>query len=139
MANPSAPAAPADADLLEALHTLIVKYPPTNADRRHIHLRVDAGHVYVEGYVLSPIHRRYLYDAMQFVPGVQSVSVDHLWDDETIRLEIGRVLPMGVMATVRYGAVVLSGTAPAGTDVDALATRVAGLPGVTRVVVSLTD
>lgn len=121
--------------MLADLHAIIVKYPPTNADRRHIHVRVENGHVYLTGYVGTQIHRRYLHDAMLRVDGVRAVHVDHLWDDETIRLELGRVLPEGVMGVSHYGAVVLTGRAPEGTDLALLAAQVARLPGVEKVVV----
>jgi len=137
MVDQAQPKARADADMLADLHAIIVKYPPTNADRKHIHVRVEDGRVYLTGYVGTPIHRRYLHDAMLRVDGVRDIHVDHLWDDETIRLEVGRVLPEGIMGIAHHGTVVLTGHAPAGTDMAQLAAQVTRLPGVEKVVVDL--
>ncbi|MCS7071953.1 MAG: BON domain-containing protein [Anaerolinea sp.] len=130
MTDHSAPAARIDSDIVEDIHTIIVKYPPTNNDRHHIHVRVEDGVAYLSGHVQTPIHRRYLQEKVALVNGVREVNVTELHDDETIRLEVGAVVPEGTQVNVRYGVVLLSG---APID-EAVAERVASMPGVVRVV-----
>lgn len=130
MTDHSAPAARIDSDIVEDIHTIIVKYPPTNNDRHHIHVRVEDGVAYLSGHVQTPIHRRYLQEKVALVNGVREVNVTELHDDETIRLDVGAVVPEGTQVNVRYGVVLLSG---APID-EAVAERVAGMPGVVRVV-----
>lgn len=132
MADHSAPAARIDGDIVEDIHTIIVKYPPTNNDRHHIDVRVEEGVAYLSGHVQTPIHRRYLQDKVALVSGVRAVNVDELYDDETIRLDVGALVPEGVQVNVRYGTVLLGG---AGAD-DALAQQVTAMRGVARVVTS---
>lgn len=132
MADHSAPAARIDGDIVEDIRTIIVKYPPTNNDRHHIDVRVEEGVAHLTGHVQTPIHRRYLQDKVALVSGVRAVDVDELYDDETIRLDVGALVPEGVQVNVRYGTVLLGGV---GAD-DALAQQVTTMPGVARVVTS---
>lgn len=132
MADHSAPAARIDGDIVEDIRTIIVKYPPTNNDRHHIDVRVEEGVAHLSGHVQTPIHRRYLQDKVALVSGVRAVDVDELYDDETIRLDVGALVPEGVQVNVLYGTVLLGGV---GAD-DALAQQVTAMPGVARVVTS---
>lgn len=123
-----------DVDILDAVHSLIAKYPPLAADRHHLRVSVLTGVVMVEGHVKTPITRQYLIERVAAVDGVRGISAESLFDDETIRLEVGSRLPDGVLANPVYGVMVLSGKLPAGmTDAD-VARLAAGIPGVTRVV-----
>lgn len=132
MADHSAPAARIDGDIVEDIRTIIVKYPPTNNDRHHIDVRVEEGVAHLSGHVQTLIHRRYLQDKVALVSGVRAVDVDELYDDETIRLDVGALVPEGVQVNVLYGTVLLGGV---GAD-DALAQQVTAMPGVARVVTS---
>lgn len=123
-----------DVDILEAIHTVIAHYPPLAADRHHVRVSVVSGTAVLEGHVKTPITRQYLIEHVAAVPGVRGVQTKALYDDETIRLELGPVLPEGVFANPAYGVVVLSGALPGGVaEMDAVE-RAAAVPGVVRVV-----
>jgi hypothetical protein len=67
---------------------------------------------------------------------VRSVSSNLLHDDEGIRLNVGKILPMGVqLARVYYGTVVLSGKLPADVSEEEVVARVQEIPGVQQVAV----
>lgn len=91
----------------------------------------------MSGNVSNPINRRYLVDRAATVPGVTAVDAERLADDVSINIAAGRLLPHGMVAHSHHGTVVLSGRLPEGIDLDAVANRVAALPGVQRVIVSL--
>ena len=123
-----------DMDILEAVHSIIARYPPLTADRHRLRIAVRDGVVLLAGHDRTPITRLYLIDRVSELEGVRGVNADDLYDDETIRLEVGRILPDGVIANPTYGIVVLSGKLPAGTTEAAVAKRAAAGPGVVQVV-----
>lgn len=122
-----------DIDIHSDIVDLIVHYPPLKADIHHIHIEVNGGVVVIHGHTRSPITRRYLLDAVGKVDGVQSVNADRFYDEETIRLEAGRVIPPGVLVNNRYGTLVLSGRLPEGTTLEQVVAAVSSVPGVERV------
>lgn len=123
-----------DLDIVEDVQTIIVRYPPLNNDRHKIHVTAENGVVFLSGYVSTPINRRWLVDRAAQVRGVIAVNDEALYDDETLRLDVGQVIPPGVIANVRYGVVVLTGRLPEGTTAEALAETVAAIPGVRQVI-----
>ncbi|MBL8131286.1 MAG: BON domain-containing protein [Anaerolineae bacterium] len=123
-----------DIDIHNEIVSIITQYPPTAADRFHIHVSVQEGVVVLSGHVLTPINRRYLINQIPKVVGVQSVDGTQLFDDETIRLEVGRRLPKGLVANVRRGTVTLSGALPGEEPMQGIAALVASVPGVVRIV-----
>lgn len=123
-----------DPDILEAIQTIIARYPPLTADRHRIDVTVQAGVVILNGHVKTPITRLYLVERIAELEGVRGISADSLFDDETIRLEVGRRLPDGVIANVSYGVVVLSGHLPEGTASEQVAQVAGAVPGVNKVV-----
>lgn len=126
----------ADLDIAEDVATIVATYPPLQADRHNLRVDVQDGVVHFSGYLMTPISRYYLVELTAEVPGVQGIQDDGLFNDEALRLEIGRVLPPGVLVHVRYGTVVLSGHRPADMTDDQLAAAVSAVPGVKRVVTS---
>lgn len=124
-----------DIDIIEDIEDIIAHYPPAMRDRRHIHISAQAGHVTLTGNVMSPNTRAVLLEKIASVAGVQSVNADRLYDDESIRLDVGRLIESGSMfARIEYGTVVLSGYVPAGKTADEYARQVAQVSGVRRVV-----
>jgi|FLYN01.1.fsa_nt_gi osmotically-inducible protein OsmY len=124
-----------DIDIIEDIEDLIAHYPPTMRDRHHIHIGAQAGAVTVSGYVKSPNTRSFLLENIPLVIGVRSVHADELYDDESIRLDVGKLIEPGVMfANVEYGTVVLSGRLPPGKTAEEYVRQVAQVPGVRRVV-----
>ena len=123
-----------DPDILEAIHSIIARYPPLTADRHHLRIAVQSAVVNLEGHVKTPITRLYLVERVAVLDGVHGISADGLYDDETIRLEVGRRLPDGVIANLTYGVVVLSGSVPEGMTSVEVAQLAGVVPGVDKVV-----
>jgi osmotically-inducible protein OsmY len=134
MANGNSVETRPDIDIHNDILDLIVHYPPLNADRHHIHVEVTNGAAVIHGHTRSPITHRYLLDALGTINGVQSVNAEHFYDEETIRLDAGRVVPPGVLVNTRYGTLILSGRLPEGTTVEQVITAVSRVPGVERVI-----
>lgn len=126
-----------DIDIEADIHAHMMAYPPLSHDRHRVHVSVEAGVVSVRGYVKTPPTARYLLAAIGRVDGVKAVISSDFHDDETIRLEAGRVTPMGVFVNVEYGAVVLAGRLPEGMDIETLVRQVGTVTGVHRVVTTL--
>lgn len=126
-----------DVDIRQDIADIIVRYPPLNAERHLIETYVQNGVVRFTGYTANNINRGYLLQHARNVPGVLNIDADDLHDQEAMRIYVGRLLPEGVQANVRYGSVVLSGR-PMDTSVDIadVAQQVANAPGVKKVVVS---
>lgn len=129
---------PQDLDIQEAIQSIIARYPPLTADRHRLQVAVRDGIVVLTGHNRTPITRLYLVDRAAELDGVREVDDSGLYDDESIRLETGRILPEGVFANPLYGIVVLSGALPAGTKEAALVKRVEKVPGVVQVVTHFT-
>lgn len=126
-----------DIDILGDVNDLIVTYPPLAADRHHVHLSVKSGVVVLTGHCKTPINRMYLIERAAAVPGVIGVNADELYDDESIRLNVGKQLPYGVYANPMFGVVVLTGALPADVSQDDLILHAAEVPGVVRVVTAV--
>lgn len=136
MSEPQATTARPDEDILVDVDTLIVHYPPLVNDRHQFHVSVVGGTVTLSGYVKTPMTRRYLIDGVTVTPGVTQVSADGLYDDETLRIEVGGVVPAGVIVNVEYGAVILSGRIPAGKTEADVVDSLRSIPGIRRVITS---
>ncbi len=121
-------------DILEDLYNLIAHYPPLQSDRHHLRIEVQDGVVILSGHVRTPNTYRYLLNHVAEVRGVTSVNYQLLFVEEVIRLETGRRIPLGVIANVAYGAVILTGKLPTDTSAETVVNNVAQVPGVDRVV-----
>jgi osmotically-inducible protein OsmY len=126
-----------DVDIEEDVNDIIVTYPPLAADRHHIHVTAQSGVVILDGHVRTPISRRVLIERTADIPGVAGINADEFYDDETIRLQVGKILPYGVYANPAFGVVALTGALPAEPSLDEIIQRVARVPGVVRVVAAL--
>ncbi len=128
-----------DMDIQADVERLMLYYPPLMKDRRSIQVQVSAGAVKVTGNVQTPNTRRYFLDAIPGVAGVTAVDGSELYDDESIRLEAGRLLPNGVnVGRCQYGSVVLVGPLPPDTSADELVAQIQQVPGVRQVLTDLT-
>lgn len=136
MMEAHAPTARADVDIAADIGDIMQRYPPLVRDRRHLRVDVRDGVASVAGHVRSFNTRDYFLDAIGKVDGIASVNASYLHVDEAIRLAAGAVIPVGVIANVEYGTVVLSGRQPDGLEIDALVARVGSVAGVRRVVVA---
>jgi osmotically-inducible protein OsmY len=124
-----------DVDIIEDIEDIIVHYPPTMRDRHYFHVTSHNGHVTIKGNVKSPITRSFLLENLPQVEGFTAVNADELYDDESIRLDVGRLIEPGIMfANISYGIVVLSGRIPPDLPVENLINEVSKIPGVRQVV-----
>jgi osmotically-inducible protein OsmY len=133
MAEPTTATTRPDIDIHDDVNDIIARYPPLAADRHQLRILVTDGVVHLAGHVKSQPSRRYLVDSIPQIDGVQGVNDRALYDEDTIRIEVGQVIPVGILATMRYGTVILSGKLPDGVTVDDLVSRLAQIPGVERV------
>ncbi|NWF69957.1 MAG: BON domain-containing protein [Chloroflexi bacterium] len=127
-----------DIDIDSDLHELVKAYPPLQADRHHLHISVSNGQVQVSGHVKSPMTRRFVETRFGSVAGVKNVQLDGLYDDETLRLAAGKLVPPGALVTSDYGTLVLAGVVEAGAR-EALIKQLEGIAGVKRVVAGFRD
>ncbi|HEX2619512.1 MAG TPA: hypothetical protein VHL11_05175 [Phototrophicaceae bacterium] len=126
-----------DIDIHSDLQNLLVHYPPLAHDRHRLTYTVQHGVVTVAGYLKSRTTYHYLVNNLPLIAGVAAVSHEHLYHDDDIRLEVGRVVPFGVFANVEYGEVKLTGSLPANVIAEDLAQKIGAVPGVHRVITAL--
>lgn len=136
MSEPQAMTARPDEDILDDIDNLIVHYPPLVNDRHQIQVNVTGGVATLTGYTKGPVTRRYLVDGVLVTPGVKTVVADHLYDDETFRLQAAKIIPPGVIVNVEYGTLILSGTLPDGKPEEDVVKALGTIAGVRRVVTS---
>ncbi len=122
-----------DEDIEEEIELLIRSFSPLKTSRGYFSYKSVDGHITVEGNVRSPQARRVLVDNIPHIRGVVSLDSTKLVDDEMLRIAVGELLPPGVLASVHYGAVALTGNLPDGASANTIMDEVSKLPGVRRV------
>lgn len=122
-----------DEDIEEEIGTLIRTYPPLKASRPYFTFQSKHGHVKITGNVLSPQARQVLCDNVARIAGVTECDCSDLYDDEMVRFAVGQIVPPGVVVTVRYGTVALTGQLPEGALPDVIKDAASKIPGVRRV------
>lgn len=127
-----------DIDIKTDVAHLLMSYPPLAHDRHQIKYTVEDGVVTLSGYVKAAPTFRYVLNRLPDIPGVKAVHTQDFYNDDALRLDIGRLVPPGVTVTMEYGAVILAGTLPEGTTVEDLVKEVALVSGVHRVLTSFT-
>lgn len=123
-----------DEDIAEDIAALIRSYDPLMQSRHWFTYDVRDGVVKLQGNINSAIAERVLLDNVPRIPGVEEVDAEELYNDEELRLRVGRMIPPGVLAHVDFGRVVLSGSLPDGHDPDAMIKRIEEMPGVRKVI-----
>ena len=119
------------ADIEEDIREFIRSYDPLKQAKHHFsYMADDNGKVTLSGHVRSVQAHRVLVDNVPDIEGVTSVHASALFDDETLRLEVGKLLPRGVMAKVNYGHVTLYGMMPEDVSPDGVIRTVKAHPGV---------
>lgn len=124
----------ADEDILDDIHDLFTTYPPLQHDRHAIEIRVERGVVTVAGHIKAMPTYEYLAFNLPKVKGIQHINADNLYEDETIRREVGKVIPLGIQVRIEYGAVILTGTLSSDMTVEDVVNKVAGVRGVGRII-----
>jgi ribose 5-phosphate isomerase len=122
------------ADIHEDIAGLIRSYPPLVQSRHQFMVEIADGVVTVRGYIKSIIAERVLQDNLPRIPGVVAVDLDALYNDESMRMALGKVVPAGALITVDYGVVIVSGHLPQGLTEEKLTAQIEQVPGVRRVV-----
>ena len=122
-----------DEDIEEEIELLTRSFSPLKTSRGYFAYRSVDGHITVTGNVRSPQARRVLIDNIPHIRGVVSCDSTKLIDDEMVRIAVGELLPPGVLASVHYGAVGLTGDLPDGASADTIMEAVSKVPGVRRV------
>jgi osmotically-inducible protein OsmY len=120
--------------IINDIKRIIFSYPPANNDRNHIMFHVVDGVVHLSGYVRTEPTATYLVHRIGQIEGILGLVTDHLYTDEGLRLEIGRLVPFGVQVRVEYGNVILAGYPVDEIDIEQVLAKVSQVPGVLRVV-----
>jgi len=115
------------------IHHMLRTFAPTSHDRHQLVITVNEGNVTVKGYVKSRPAFDFIQGSLPRVQGVKSVNTDQLYNDESLRIAVGKIVPFGVYVNMEYGAVILDGKLPEGTTVEDVVKKVALIPGVRRV------
>jgi osmotically-inducible protein OsmY len=124
-----------DIDIQADIERNMLNYPPLAKDRHSVKVQVNDGIVKLSGHVQTPNTRQFFLNAVPTVEGVVSVDGSELFDDESIRLEVGRLLPVGLnVGRSQYGNVVLVGRLPEGMSADEVEAKVREAPGVRQVI-----
>lgn len=124
-----------DIDIQADIERNMLNYPPLAKDRHSVRIQVNDGIVKLIGHVQTPNTRQFFLNAVPTVEGVVSVDGSDLFDDESIRLEVGRLLPVGLnVGRSQYGNVVLVGRLPDGANADEVKAKVRQVPGVRQVI-----
>jgi osmotically-inducible protein OsmY len=117
-------------DIEEDIRELIRSYDPLKQARPFLEFHAKDGKVTLTGHVRSVQARRVFVDNVPDIPGVTKMDDKKLYDDETLRLELGKVMPRGVRVRVNFGAVAINGTLPSDTTAEQIINAVKGVPGV---------
>jgi hypothetical protein len=123
-----------DMDIEEDINLIFRHFAPLKAARGFIAYQSHDGYVTVSGNVGSPQAKHVLLDRIKLIPGVVDCEANSLYDDETIRIGLGNLLPDGVSANVLYGTVVLFGKLP-NDNADVLK-QMNAVSGIRKVVMS---
>lgn len=127
-----------DIDIQAEIERKMLNYPPLTKDRHNVRIQVNDGVVKLYGHVQTPNTRHFFVNAVPTVEGVVAVDSSELYDDESLRLEVGRLLPVGVnVGRSQYGNIVLVGRLPDGVSLADVETKVREVPGVRQIIAAL--
>ena len=118
-----------DIDIEEDLREFARSYDPLKQARGHFECIVKDGHVTLTGNVRTMQARRVLVDNVPDIEGVVSMDESAFFDDETLRIELGKVLPQGVYVRLNYGSVVVTFTEER-KDSEKVLDKIKKIPGI---------
>ena len=121
-------------DIEDDINAVLRNFSPLKAARRFFKVQATDGNVKVSGNSGSPQAKHVLLDYIKKTSGVINVDMSTLYDDENIRLNIGGVVPEGILVNVQFGSVVLDSKLPDGNQ-ETLR-RVRSVAGIRKVVMS---
>ncbi len=122
-----------DEDILHDLNRLVRSYKPIIMSRGRFQYSVRNGVVTLTGNINTKLNRVLFLDELAQLDGVVALNDTHLYDDDTLRITIGKLLPEGVRVRCDHGAVKLIGRLPQDVSAEELQGRVAEVPGVRAV------
>lgn len=97
-------------------------------------MRSTNGNIKVRGNTGSAQIKQVLLDCIQKIRGVANIDMSDLHDDETLRLNIGAILPEGVSMNVQFGVVALVSHSADGNKM--IVQRVRAIDGIRKVTMS---
>jgi hypothetical protein len=103
-----------DMDIEEDINGSLRDFAPLKAARGFFKIQSTSGNVKLSGNVGSPQAKLMLLHYVLKTAGVTNVDMSDLYDDEDIRLNVGGIIPEGILVNVQFGRVVLSSTLPDG-------------------------
>jgi len=119
-----------DVDIEADIRAFVRSFDPLKQSDRYFSYHVQDGVVTLKGNVRSAAAKHALLENLPKIKGVKAIHAESLYDDDALRLAIGRLVPSGTIVRVNYGRVVLSGYLPSGTDSQAVIDKVKGVAGV---------
>ncbi|PJF44840.1 MAG: hypothetical protein CUN55_02030, partial [Phototrophicales bacterium] len=123
-----------DLEILADIHRLVQDTQALSLSRGHFQYTVQNGVVIVKGHISSRIGYELFVDNLMNIDGVVAVDDRELYDDETLRLNIGRILPKGLRVRIHHGVVALSGRMAADSpEVQEAIARIGEMPGVVNI------
>jgi hypothetical protein len=123
-----------DMDIEEDINASLRDFSPLKAARFFFQIRSTNGNIKVRGNSGSPQAKWVLLEYIQKIRGVIEVDMSDLHDDESLRLNLGAILPEGILVNVQFGSVVLISKLP--DDNREILHKVRSLAGIRRVVMS---
>ena len=123
-----------DMDIEEDINASLREFSPLKAARGFFRIQSTRGKVTVSGNVGSPQARRMLLHYVLKTAGVSNVDMSDLYDDADLRLNIGGMIPDGILVSVHFGSVVLNSKLP--DDHQETLRRVRSSAGIRKVVMS---
>ncbi len=121
-----------DMDIEEDINASLRDFSPLKATRSFFKIQSTSGSVKISGNVGSPQARLMLLHYVLKTSGVSNVDMSTLYDDEQLRLNIGGMVPDGILVSVHFGSVVLNSRLP-GNHQETLR-RVRSAAGIRKVV-----
>jgi hypothetical protein len=123
-----------DMDIEDDISASLRDFSPLKAARFFFQIRSTKGNIKVRGNTGSPQAKQVLLEYIRKTRGVLNVDMSDLHDDESIQLNLGSMLPEGILVKVQFGSVVLISKLPEGNQ--EILQRVRTFAGVRRVVMS---
>jgi hypothetical protein len=133
MTMPPTPASRPDVDIVADIDALVRSFIPLRPSKSFFSYTCHNGAVTLAGNVRNAQAVQVLTTNVPRIVGVTRVNAANLYDDETVRVAIGQLLPPGVYVSVQHGGVALTGKLPAGASAEVITNAVGAVPGVRRV------
>ncbi|MEM6284372.1 MAG: BON domain-containing protein [Chloroflexota bacterium] len=134
--NPKTVVVRPDVDIDEDIDHMLTRpgFEAVRHDRARMEIAVTNGAVTITGHTRTAQTPDVLSREVAKIPGVKSVDVSQLYNDDALRVLSGQMTPVEVFTAVSYGAVVLTGKIPAGMTLEEIVAKVEAIEGVRKVI-----